>query len=169
MNIFSDLKRFVYAVAAIVALVCCQKSTVDKEVSSYFLEANIDGQPFRWEGIEDYVHEVKADLLMGGAYPGIHISIQRSEHEYFFFGTDGEYTGGTGSYPVLGAYVKPSRFAEYASGIYNGSERPTNGRFEITKATEAVIEGTFSFDVYSDKGHGANKISVKNGRFRLKY
>ncbi|WP_143061584.1 hypothetical protein [Dyadobacter sp. SG02] len=139
-----------------------------KEDSAYFLEADIDGQPFRWEGIEDYVHEVRATLLTG-AYPSINISIQRSEHDYFFVGTDGLYTGGTGNYPVLGAYVKSSRFVEYASGLYNSSGQPTNGKFEITKATETVMEGEFSFDVYSDKGHGTSKISVTNGRFRLKY
>ena len=157
------MKNYLIASLLIFILCSCERSDPQANAPDVYVYATVNGEPFKYEGEDDYFAENKpwASQFQLGAF--------LSDFEGLAFATDGALTGKPQTLSISSATYADSRYSEYASGDYSSAGKPTNGKCIISHADNDVVEGTFYFDVYDQDGYGNKKISIKDGRFRVKY
>ncbi|WP_439556466.1 hypothetical protein [Dyadobacter sp.] len=141
----------------------CDSDNSPKKMPDIYVYASVNGEDFRYEGEEDYFAENKtyASQFQLGAFT--------SDYAGLAFSTEGALTGKSQTLKINSAMYSNSRYEDYSSGDYSNAGKPTNGKCTITRADNDVVEGTFSYDVYNEDGYGTKKLSIRDGRFRVRY
>gem|GEM_PF-2936545 len=159
-----DMKKYLFPLYLIAVFFGCNSNKLTEPSPEFYIYATIDGQSFKYEG-QDYT----ASNMPNSGYPSFYLGVFPEDFKALSFGTKGPLTGKPENFEILASYHRKSRYEEFAAGIQNSSGKPTNGKCSITKIDDHIVEGTFSFDAYSENGKGNIRLSVTNGRFRVKY
>lgn len=157
------MKKYLLVSLIILILGGCEKGNLPDKQPEVYVYASVNGEQFTYEGEEDYFAE---NLTGSGRFQ---LGAFVSDFEGLAFATAGAITGKAQTLNIQTAVYSNSRYEDYSSGEYSDAGKPTNGKCTITHADNYVVEGTFYFDVYDNDGYGSKKLSIKNGRFRVKY
>ncbi|MCF0060596.1 hypothetical protein MUK70_15235 [Dyadobacter chenwenxiniae] len=157
------MKKYLLFSMLMLILGGCEKDNLPDKMPEVYVYANVNGEKFRYEGEEDYFAENKPWV------PQFQLGAFLSDFEGLAFSTEDALSGKSQTLKINSATFSDSRYTEYSSGDYSNAGKPTNGKCTITHADNYVVEGTFYFDVYDEDGYGNKKLSIKDGRFRVKY
>jgi hypothetical protein len=157
------MKKYLLISLIMLILGGCERDNLPEKKPEVYVYATVNGEKFKYEGEEDYIAENRtlSSMFILGAFI--------SDFEGLAFFTEGALNGRSQTLKIQSAMYFDSRYEDYASGYINDAMKPTNGKCTITHADNYVVEGTFYFDVYDQDGYGNKKLSIKDGRFRVKY
>ncbi len=146
---------------------CAGKSDKDgvNPKAQYYLYADIEGVgPFRFEtndSDKNFTYGTSGQFNM-------FIYLENYTNGMTLFGAM-PFQGKAVEMEIASAEYQKSRFEKFTSGLNSKHKKSPNGKISITNATDFTLEGTFAFDVYTDDENGSEKISVRNGKFRIRY